>query len=328
MKLLTLQDYQNSVNDKAGIPEDIVIQMTMDGVLFTEAILDHFKIPTQVHSLAMTIFHLFIKSTPFTEVDRFLLSTVCTNLGCKIEAYHIRMVDFAQFYHENKKGGPKKRKPFEELSQKITEDMTDLELKVLRLLEFDFNIDTPYLYLRNFRDRHIMVESDPRPLISMVRMRATDEQGEADFMMLCGHYYAGLKRCLARSYSLGLCLYFPPSVIASALILLFDDYFSSCSFELGTGLVHTGTFLTKLLGTSSMLGLTIPAVQCSAGNQIQYLTCLEYISEENGEILQQQFGEFLEKVSPSQAKQIAMIDVMYVANQFLTKGDIINKLSS
>lgn len=69
--------------------------MTMDGVLFTEALLDNFKIPTQVHSLAMTIFHLFIKRTPFTEVDRCLLATVCTYVGCKIEACHLRMSDFA-----------------------------------------------------------------------------------------------------------------------------------------------------------------------------------------------------------------------------------------
>lgn len=51
--------------------------------------------------------------------------------------------------------------------------MTDLELKALKLLEFDFNIDTPYLYLRNFRDRLIMIESDPRTLISQVRLSSS-----------------------------------------------------------------------------------------------------------------------------------------------------------
>ena len=122
---------------------------------FTDGMVIHFKVQPQVHSIALTIFHQFTKQVPFTEVDRIMLSSVCLYLACKIEYYHIRISDFARYYHENKKG-PKKRKPFEEAAEQLDNEFMNVELIALRINQFDFNIDTPNDYLRVFRDRYIL----------------------------------------------------------------------------------------------------------------------------------------------------------------------------
>jgi hypothetical protein len=175
----------------------------------------------------MTLFHLYAKRTPFSEVDRFMLATSCTYLGCKVEAYHLRMSDFAQFYHERKKGGPRKRKPFEEVAAKLIDEMTLLELQIIKMIEFDFDFDTPYSNLREFRDRFIYFERDPNAVLNLVKQRIAGGTSVIleDFHKACLEFYGLLKKAMYRSYILPLCLYFPAPVIAGSIILIVNHIF-------------------------------------------------------------------------------------------------------
>lgn len=249
MKLLTLADYQYSVNEQSGIPEEIESQMILDALLFIQALAERFHLPTSVHPIAMHVFHLYTKKVPFTEVDRFMLATVCAYVGCKIEYFHIRMSDFAHFYHDNKKGGPKKRKPFEEIAHQTVEQVTDLELKVLKTLEFDFNMDTPYEYIRLFRDRLIFIENDPQTLMNLIPLEEREK-----FTQVCVEWYTMCKKCLAYSYKLSLCLYFPPAVIATAILLIVNHEFKS-------------DYLLEKFGYENMLGSVIPKVDSSTSGK-------------------------------------------------------------
>lgn len=107
----------------------------------------------------MTLFHYFAKQVPFTEVERIMLATVCLYLACKVDFNIYRMSDFMRYYHENKKG-PKKRKPFDEVAEQLLNDFTEVELKTLKIIQFDFNFELPYAFLREFRDRHLFNEVD------------------------------------------------------------------------------------------------------------------------------------------------------------------------
>jgi hypothetical protein len=57
-----------------------------------------------------------------------------------------------KYFHENKKG-PQKRKPFEDVQENMLNEFTNIELKLLKMIEFDFNFDLPYDYVRVFRER-------------------------------------------------------------------------------------------------------------------------------------------------------------------------------
>lgn len=87
-----------------------------------------------------------------------MLATECFFLACKVDFNSYPLASFMQYYHENKRG-PKKRRSFEEVSASLLEEFTDLELKVLKVIEFEFNFELPYAYMREFRERFIIGES-------------------------------------------------------------------------------------------------------------------------------------------------------------------------
>jgi Cyclin, N-terminal domain len=106
----------------------------------------------------MTLFHYFTKQVPFTDVDRNMLAIVCLFLACKVDFNQYPMAGFMRYFHENKRG-PKKRKAYEEVQEVLLNEFTDLELKVLKVVQFEFDFELPYGYLRGFRETYILGEN-------------------------------------------------------------------------------------------------------------------------------------------------------------------------
>ena len=226
MKLLKLEAYLGSVNAEAGISEEMETLFIKECKSYIETIVHKFNFSTTTMGISMFLFHLYIKHVPFTEVDRTMLASVCLYLGCKVDYFHLRMSDIMSHYHENKKG-PKKRKPFLEVQDQLTNDFSDLELKVLKLVEFDFNFEVPFDYIRVYKDRRILSD-DQDSLLNRVKARNHDE---TLFMKAVVKFYETAKRCAFHSYSMDLCLYFPAPVIAGAVYLIADKAFSEAPFE-------------------------------------------------------------------------------------------------
>lgn len=158
MKLLSLEAYQSSVNEAAGITEELEATFVKESHGFIQQLVIKYNLSTNVMGVSMHLFHVFTKHVPYTEFDRTMLASVCLYLACKIDYIHIRMAEIMQFYHENRKG-PKKRKPFEEVKDQLTGDFTELEIKVLKLIEFDFDFQLPFDSLRVYRDRRLLGEA-------------------------------------------------------------------------------------------------------------------------------------------------------------------------
>ena len=158
MKYLTLENYLHSPNQQAGISEERETQMIIECIQFMDGMLAHFKVHPQAQGIAMNIFHFFIKSVPFTDIDRSMLAGVCFFLGCKIDYNHMRLEHVCRYYHENKKG-PKKRKPFEDVAEPLNNEFTMIELSCLKLIEFDFNFDLPHNYMRITREKWFFSEN-------------------------------------------------------------------------------------------------------------------------------------------------------------------------
>jgi hypothetical protein len=159
MKLLSLEAYLTSVNESAGITVELEASFVKEMHAYVEQLVMKHNLTTNVMGVSMHLFHVYTKHVPYTEFDRTMLASVCLYLACKIDYIHIRMAEIMQFYHENRKG-PKKRKPFEEVKDQLTGDFTELEIKVLKLIEFDFDFQLPFDSLRVYRDRRLLGEAE------------------------------------------------------------------------------------------------------------------------------------------------------------------------
>lgn len=87
MKLLELEDYLSSANKHSGISPDKELAMISECVSFIQKMAAHFNIRISVIGTALTIFHIYQKKFAFTEFDRYMLSSLCLFLACKID-YH------------------------------------------------------------------------------------------------------------------------------------------------------------------------------------------------------------------------------------------------
>ena len=88
-----------------------------------------------------------------------------------------------------------------------------LELKVLKNMEFDFEIDVPHKYLRVFRDRFFFHEQD-----SLIRVVGDSESLRAQITELVNL----AKPLIMQQYLTPLCLYFPAPIITAASFLIAD----------------------------------------------------------------------------------------------------------
>ena len=152
MKLLPFDDYIACPNAEVGISSEQELRMISECLCYVQKMATQFKISIPVTGTAMTIFHLYQKRVPFTEFDRYMLSTLCVFIAGKIDYTNMRYEDIMRFYYANRKGPKAKTKPFEALIHDLREDFTDLEMKVLTSFQFDFEFDSPFRYLKNFKN--------------------------------------------------------------------------------------------------------------------------------------------------------------------------------
>ncbi len=123
--------------------------MTAECVSFILKMAESFQIRGNICGTALTIMHYYLKKVPYTEFDRFMLSTLCLFLACKIDYKHMKYEQFIHFYYTQRKGPKSRNKPFEEIKLQLQEDFVDLEFKILSMIQFDFNFDLPYDYITN-----------------------------------------------------------------------------------------------------------------------------------------------------------------------------------
>jgi hypothetical protein len=117
----------------------------------------HFRVRQNIFGIACNIFHLVAKTFAFTEFDRYMVASISFFIASKIEYYPIKYFDIIQFYYDNKKGGPKgKKKPFDDVKDKLKEDFIDQEMKIMKLMRYDFEFELPFKYLEYFRDHYLV----------------------------------------------------------------------------------------------------------------------------------------------------------------------------
>lgn len=115
MKLLTLADYEASPNLQVGISPEIENKLVNECIEYTTCMCEQLRVSTDIMQTALTILHFYLKRKPFTELDRFLLSTSCTYLACKIDYKHLSLQSVAEYFFNNRKGCKKARRGNQEI---------------------------------------------------------------------------------------------------------------------------------------------------------------------------------------------------------------------
>lgn len=111
MKLLPLEDYQTpSPTLKAGLSADMVTKLTHESLEYITALCEFTRVSPDIMQTALTILHFYLRRHPFTEIDRFLVSTSSVYLACKIDYKHLSMDNVTQFLYNNRKGTKKPRR--------------------------------------------------------------------------------------------------------------------------------------------------------------------------------------------------------------------------
>lgn len=98
MHLLTLSDYLSTPNSLSGITKEREASMVKECLLFIQYNCQHFHIGTNILGTALTILHKYLKRHPFTEFDRFMLSSVCLQVACKIDYFKISNRGLMEIY--------------------------------------------------------------------------------------------------------------------------------------------------------------------------------------------------------------------------------------
>jgi hypothetical protein len=80
---------------------------------FIQRMGDKFKNRPYVLGTALHILHLYIKKHAFSEFDRFMVTTICLILACKIEnAVNERQERLIEYYFNNRKGSDEQFRTF------------------------------------------------------------------------------------------------------------------------------------------------------------------------------------------------------------------------
>jgi len=83
---------------------------------------EELRINSHACGTAMTIFHLYQKSFPYTEFDRFMVASLCMFIASKVDYLpHIKIYDIVGYYYKNRKGPKGKYKPLEEVKDALKE---------------------------------------------------------------------------------------------------------------------------------------------------------------------------------------------------------------
>lgn len=152
MTYLVKEDYLSSANLQFGISKDKEDQMVTECISFIQKMAMDFNIRPRVCGTALTIFHIYAKKFPFTEFDRYMVSTLCLFLAAKIDYNAMRYFDLIEYYYKNKKGPKGRQRPFDEVKDKLKEAFVDQEFKILITLRFELDFDLPFEYIDIFRE--------------------------------------------------------------------------------------------------------------------------------------------------------------------------------
>ena len=103
------------------------------------------------------------------------------------------------------------------MQQEVSDAFGILELKVLKHIVFELEIDVPHKYLRIFRDRFFFNEQD-----SLVRVVGDSESLGVQITELVNL----AKPLIMHQYLTPLCLYFPAPIITAASFLIADRLYT------------------------------------------------------------------------------------------------------
>ena len=126
---------------------------------------------TKCQCVTMQIFGLYTRKVPFTEYNMFLAAAMAHYIAFKIEYRHPWIVDYESYVHMMAPSlCPKKTtKPkllFEEVADGIHSQAVPLELDILAVLQYDFEFEYPFPYVKQFfahlklNDAHDKVKLD------------------------------------------------------------------------------------------------------------------------------------------------------------------------
>ncbi|CDW91380.1 cyclin 9 [Stylonychia lemnae] len=250
-----------------------------------------------VCGIALTIFHYYQKRHPFTEFDRYMLSTLCLFLACKIDYFKFQYFDFIEYYYHNRKQGRGRVKPFDEIKESLKENFIDLEFKVLITIEFDFDIDSPYEYLNIFYYQH-------RKILFDKVMLNPDEAKRKMFEVHYKFFIELAKKFIYDSYIHPFCLYFPAPCIAAACIFISADLFLKTNHQQESNIIDV-----KLLGSQIL-------------EEYNLKSFLEVEITDDPDINLVQNHAWLNLLLPVERQQnerVSMVDVLFLQNEILQK---------
>ena len=219
MKLLSFEEWKRSVHEENGIKPDKEKEIRTEAVLFMEALIFILDLNPKRHCKSIIIFHKFSAQVSFKEFDRFLIGAAAVFLTAKLEddpkslercvkiyLYCIsekrNIVNFSENKERinmlnNLKRPDRLEEFFKNIDPAVLKDcktkFLDAEEYILKMIGFDFAIETPFTYIESMY-RKFYPEETYSQVKSYTEVFAND----------------GLKSTL--------CLFYDPLIIALACV--------------------------------------------------------------------------------------------------------------
>jgi len=140
-----------------GMSEDGELQAIYEITEFMRSIVDKFKnYSNDAFYKALVLLHKYFRmfSLRNSKYDKYLIGTTCLLLASKIENHPVKLIDLTVIHHRTELA--KQKWPEEPINEKqriqLQAKICEIESEILRQIGYDFDIDLPYKYIRNYKE--------------------------------------------------------------------------------------------------------------------------------------------------------------------------------
>ena len=130
------------------------LRLLEEACSFASQIGSSLKFEHEVVGTGLIFFHRYARTYPLRLFDRFKVSAVCLFIASKALSLPpwgglTTLVKWF-VYHDNKAKGQPSHSPSNQKIDKLKEELGNLELEVLHTVGYDFGVDLPYIYIREY----------------------------------------------------------------------------------------------------------------------------------------------------------------------------------
>ena len=149
MKFLTTEEFFGpSVNAvKTGMSLDDEKQRKQECIRFISQLNALQYKDTRCECIAISIFSLYARKVPFSHFERFMAATMAYYIAAKINYKKPEIHFYEQYVHE--RAPMMNQVPFEgQIREQMHKVAVELELNMLAVLQYDFEFEYPFTYVK------------------------------------------------------------------------------------------------------------------------------------------------------------------------------------